>query len=87
MSPVPPQTGAGRPPVRITGMAKFSSDLDLTGDTPVRARPRLGEWGPSLVPTTSRKKRVRALTVVALAAGLAAVSGLMTVFYKILQGG
>ncbi|SPF67169.1 Hypothetical protein PROPJV5_0179 [Propionibacterium ruminifibrarum] len=72
---------------RIAGMASFFSDLDLTGDTPVRVRPRLGEWGPALVPTTSRKKRVRILTVAALTVGLAAVSALMALFYKILQGG
>ncbi|WP_316667703.1 hypothetical protein [uncultured Propionibacterium sp.] len=68
-------------------MAKFSSDLDLTGDAPVRVRPRLGEWGPSLVPTTSRKKRVRVYSLAALVVGLAAVTALITVFYRAVQGG
>ncbi|WP_314905541.1 hypothetical protein [Propionibacterium acidifaciens] len=68
-------------------MATFSSDLDLTGDAPVRVRPHLGEWGPSLVPTTSRKKRLRVLAVTALVVGVAAVTALITVFYRAVQGG
>ena len=58
----------------------------VAGDAPVRVRPRLGEWGPSLVPTTNRKKRTRVYCVAALVVGLAAVVTLMTVFYKVIQG-
>jgi hypothetical protein len=32
------------------------TDLDLHVGVPVRARPRIGEWGPQGVPTTRSKK-------------------------------
>ncbi|WP_091968255.1 hypothetical protein [Propionibacterium cyclohexanicum] len=67
-------------------MSRFFSNLDLDGGAPVRARPRLGEWGPELVATTRRKKRLRvwAAAVFVLAASLVGV--LMYVFYRILMG-
>lgn len=35
------------------------SNLDLHGDTPPRAQPRVGEWGPVGVPGTRLKRRMR----------------------------
>lgn len=35
------------------------SDLNLSGSTPSRVRPKLGEWGPTEVPGTTAKKRQR----------------------------
>lgn len=46
------------------------SKLDLDGDTPLRARPRLGSWGPLRVPTT-RAKRWQRVLVPIVAVGLA----------------
>jgi hypothetical protein len=50
------------------------TDLDLHEDVPVRARPRIGEWGPKGVPTTRSKKVSRVvvpiLFVLAAAAAL-----------------
>jgi hypothetical protein len=65
-------------------MRRFTSNLDLTGGAPVRARPEIGEWGPSQVPTTRRKRLMRVWVSVALVAAMAAVGTLMYVFYKIM---
>ena len=49
------------------------SDLNLNGKSPMRAQPRVGEWGPPLVPSTRWKKWQRVLVpliAVALAVGL-----------------
>ncbi|GAA1713933.1 hypothetical protein [Propioniferax innocua] len=35
------------------------SDLDLNGETPVRVRPDVGDWGPKLLPSTRQKQRLR----------------------------
>ncbi|MCT2979582.1 hypothetical protein EFN01_00805 [Propionibacterium freudenreichii] len=69
---------------RITFMRRFSSDLDLTGGAPVRARPSIGEWGPDQVPTTAQKKRLRIWVSIALVAATTAIGVLMYVFYKLL---
>lgn len=37
------------------------SDLNLNGKNPMRAQPRLGDWGPQKVPTTRWKKWQRVL--------------------------
>lgn len=50
-------------------MARLSSDLDLHGDAPERVRPRLGHWGPTMVPSTRAKRRQR--VVVAVVTGVA----------------
>lgn len=49
------------------------SDLNLSGHAPVRAQPKVGQWGPERVPTTRVKKWQRILVpivAVALAVGL-----------------
>ncbi len=48
-------------------MPKLFSDLDLHGDVPPRVQPRLGEWGPTMVPTTRAKRRQRRLVAVVFA--------------------
>lgn len=73
-------------PHRLAHMGKFFSDLDLTGDAPVRVRPRLGEWGPLEVPTTTRKKRARIVVSVVFVVAGTAVGLLMWFFYRALQG-
>lgn len=67
-------------------MSRFFSDLDLDGGAPVRARPRLGEWGPELVTAPRRKRLLRVWVGLAFALAVAAVGGLMYVFYRILMG-
>lgn len=52
---------------------RIFSDLNLNGAAPLRAQPKVGEWGPEQVPTTRRKKWQRVLVPVvsvALAVGL-----------------
>ncbi len=37
------------------------SDLNLNGKNPMRAQPRIGDWGPQKVPSTRVKKWQRVL--------------------------
>ena len=37
------------------------TDLNLNGKHPMRAQPRVGDWGPEKVPSTRFKKRQRVL--------------------------
>lgn len=37
------------------------SDLNLNGKNPMRAQPRIGDWGPEKVPSTRGKKWQRVL--------------------------
>lgn len=37
------------------------SDLNLNGKNPMRAQPRVGDWGPQKVPSTRLKKWQRVL--------------------------
>ncbi len=37
------------------------TDLNLNGKSPLRARPRIGDWGPEKVPSTRWKKWQRVL--------------------------
>lgn len=37
----------------------LNSNLNLNENAPARVRPGMGEWGPTEVPTTRRKKRQR----------------------------
>lgn len=67
-------------------MSRFFSDLDLDGGAPVRARPRLGEWGPELVTPPRRKKLLRVWVALVFAVAVGAIAGLMYVFYRILMG-
>ena len=68
------------------GLVRVFSDLNLNGSTPLRAQPRVGEWGPELVPSTRWKKWARVLVPV-ITVGLAvAVFFLARTFYLILTG-
>ena len=65
---------------------RFFSDLNLNGSTPLRAQPRVGEWGPVMVPSTRWKKWTRVL-VPLIAVGLAVgVFFLARTFYLMLTG-
>ena len=62
------------------------SDLNLNGQTPLRAQARIGTWGPKGVPSTRAKKIVRIVVpilVVAIATGLFFLGRL---FYLMLTG-
>ncbi len=62
------------------------TDLNLNGDTPLRARPRLGEWGPKKAVTTRKKKRARILAIISFSVAFAVLSVAFYVFYRILNG-
>ena len=52
---------------------RIFTDLDLSGQVPARAQPRIGEWGPLKVPSTRFKKWARvwaSLAFVGAAGGL-----------------
>ena len=67
-------------------LVRFFSDLNLNGPTPLRAQPRVGEWGPEMVPSTRWKKWARVL-VPLIAIGLAVgVFFLARTFYLLLTG-
>ena len=57
------------------------SDLDLNGDTPVRVRPDVGDWGPTLLPSTREKQRVRRWVPVLATVILAVLVAVGWVFY------
>lgn len=40
-------------------MEGLNSNLNLNAGAPPRVWPKLGEWGPSEVPSTRQKKRLR----------------------------
>jgi hypothetical protein len=62
------------------------TNLDLHEDVPVRARPRIGEWGPQGVPTTRSKKTSRVVVpILFLLAASAAVTLGYLVFRVIAQ--
>lgn len=63
------------------------SNLNLNGPSPMRAQPKVGEWGPQQVPSTRWKKWQRVLVpllAVALAVG---VFFLGRMFYLMLTEG
>ena len=65
---------------------RFFSDLNLNGSPPLRVQPRVGEWGPVMVPSTRWKKWARVL-VPLIAVGLAVgVFFLARTFYLMLTG-
>ncbi|SDB85376.1 hypothetical protein GA0111570_10550 [Raineyella antarctica] len=67
-------------------MAKLFSDPDLHGDAPARVRPRLGEWGPTLVPSTRSKRRQRVVVSVVFVVALAVLVTAWWVFYWMMTG-
>lgn len=42
-------------------LVRLLSDLNLNGKNPMRAQPRIGDWGPEKVPSTRFKKWQRVL--------------------------
>lgn len=48
------------------------SNLNLNGGVPPRVQPRIGDWGPDLVPSTRSKRRMRIWVGLALLGGLLA---------------
>lgn len=62
------------------------SNLNLNGNVPPRARPRLGEWGPEGVPGTKTKKRRRWLAVGAFLLTMLAVFLLGWYVYYLMTG-
>jgi hypothetical protein len=67
-------------------VSKPFSDPDLHGDVPARVRPRLGEWGPALVPSTRSKRRQRVLVSIAFVVALVAVVATWWLFYWMMTG-
>lgn len=66
---------------------RIFTDLNLNGATPPRVQPKVGEWGPQMVPSTAAKKRTRIWASLALLLAVAALFGLGYYFYKVLTGG
>jgi hypothetical protein len=52
---------------------RFFTNLDLHEDVPLRARPRIGEWGGAAIPTTGGKKAVRVIVPILFLLALTAV--------------
>ena len=65
---------------------KVFSNLNLNGATPPRVQPRLGEWGPDLVPTTRSKRRMRIWVGLALLGGMLAIVALGWFVYHAMTG-
>ena len=65
---------------------RIFSDLKLDGQTPVRAQPGRGEWGPNGVPTTRWKKIQRILIPIVVTAIAVGLFFLGRMFYLILTG-
>lgn len=64
----------------------FSSDLNLDGQSPLRAQPARGSWGPPGVPGTRWKKFQRILVPVVTVAIAVGLFFLGRMFYLILTG-
>ncbi len=62
------------------------TDLDLNGSVPVRAQPRIGEWGPVGVPSTRYKKIWRILVSVAFVVAATGLFGLGYYVFTVLNG-
>ena len=65
---------------------KVFSNLNLNGTTPPRVQPRLGEWGPDLVPTTRSKRRMRIWVGLALLGAMLAIVALGWFVYHAMTG-
>lgn len=66
-------------------MDGLNSDLNLNAGASPSVIPGLGEWGPSGVPSTKSKKRMRWLIVVFLVLAIAAVTALGWWLWTILR--
>ena len=65
---------------------RIFSNLNLNGSTPPRVQPLLGEWGPSKVPTTKQKKRMRIWVGLVLLAAMIAIFLLGWYVYYLMTG-
>ena len=63
---------------------RIFTDLNLNGRSTSRVQPKVGEWGPQMVPSTAAKKRMRIWASVALVAGLTILFLVGYYFYKTL---
>lgn len=62
--PVPAPPAPAPPAQQQKPPSKIFSNLNLNGPVPARARPNIGDWGPTDLPTTKQKKRWRWLAPV-----------------------
>jgi hypothetical protein len=67
-------------------VVKVFSNLNLNGSTPPRVQPRLGEWGPELVPSTRQKKRMRIWVGLVLLGAMLAIVALGWYVYHAMTG-
>ena len=65
---------------------RIFSNLNLHGATPPRVQPAVGEWGPSKVPSTKQKKRMRFWVSLALLGSLIAIFLLGWYVYYLMTG-
>ena len=79
--------GFSTPPAEYSDGVRIFTNLNLNGSAPTRVQPKVGEWGPQMVPTTAAKKRMRIWASLALLVAVAALFGLGYYFYKALTGG
>ena len=71
---------------RYHGRVGMFSNLNLNGRSSARVQPKVGEWGPSGVPTTAAKKRMRIWVTLAFLIALTGLCLLGYHYYKILNG-
>ncbi|MDO5677371.1 MAG: hypothetical protein Q4G35_07670 [Propionibacteriaceae bacterium] len=64
----------------------MATELNLSGQTPLRAQPERGVWGPAGVPSTRWKKFQRILVPVVTVAIATGLFFLGRMFYLILTG-
>ena len=62
------------------------SNLNLNGSAPARVQPRLGDWGPELVPSTGQKRRMRIWVGLVLLGLMLAIVGLGWYVYHAMTG-
>ena len=65
---------------------RIFTSLNLNGSTPARVQPKVGEWGPAMVPSTASKLRMRVWASLALTVALVALFFVGRYFYKALTG-
>jgi type VI protein secretion system component VasF len=63
---------------------RIFTNLNLNGTTPARVQPKVGEWGPTKVPTTAAKKRMRIWVSIAFVVVLAVLVFVGWTFFKAL---